>query len=139
MIIGLTSDSTSLEELRTLADWTIRPRLLSTGGVAQVTVIGGDIKEYQILLDPARMKHFGVTTGEVLDVVENLTRNSSGGILNQHGQRIHHPGHALNGRRGRNGTSRDPHRERPPHYTRTGGRRADRSQDAPAGHGIRTR
>ena len=56
MIIGLTSDSTSLEELRTLADWTIRPRLLSTGGVAQVTVIGGDIKEYQILLDPARMK-----------------------------------------------------------------------------------
>ena len=85
MIIGLTSDSTSLEELRTLADWTIRPRLLSTGGVAQVTVIGGDIKEYQILLDPARMKHFGVTTGEVLGVVENLTRNSSGGILNQHG------------------------------------------------------
>ena len=61
MIIGLTSASTSLEELRTLADWTIRPRLLSTGGVAQVTVIGGDIKEYQILLDPARMKHFGVT------------------------------------------------------------------------------
>ena len=85
MIIGLTSDSTSLEELRPLADWTIRPRLLSTGGVAQVTVIGGDIKEYQILLDPARMKHFGVTTGEVLGVVENLTRNSSGGILNQHG------------------------------------------------------
>ena len=85
MIIGLTSDSTSLEELRTLADWKIRPRLLSTGGIAQVTVIGGDIKEYQILLDPARMKHFGVTTGEVLGVVENLTRNSSGGILNQHG------------------------------------------------------
>ena len=54
-------------------------------------------------------------------------------------QRIHHPGHALDGRRGRNGTSRDPHRERPPRYARTGGRRADRSQDAPAGHGIRTR
>ena len=58
MIIGLTADSTSLLDLRTIADWTIRPRLLSTGGVAQVAVIGGDIKEYQILLDPARMKHY---------------------------------------------------------------------------------
>lgn len=55
MILGITSDSTSLQDLRTLADWVIRPRLLSTGGVAQVTVIGGEIKEYQILLDPARM------------------------------------------------------------------------------------
>lgn len=54
MIIGLTADSTSLQDLRTLADWTIRPRLLSTGGVAQVTVIGGEIKEYQILLNPER-------------------------------------------------------------------------------------
>ena len=49
MIVGLTADSTSLQDLRTLADWTIRPRLLSTGGVAQVTVLGGEIKEYQIL------------------------------------------------------------------------------------------
>ena len=57
LIIGLTSDTTSMLDLRTLADWTIRPRLLSTGGVAQVAVLGGDIKEYQVLLDPARMKH----------------------------------------------------------------------------------
>ena len=57
MIIGLTADTTSLQDLRTLADWTIRPRLLSTGGVAQVTVLGGDIKEYQILLNPEKMKH----------------------------------------------------------------------------------
>ena len=55
-------------DLRTIADWTIRPRLLSTGGVAQVAVIGGDIKEYQILLDPTRMKHYGVSLGEVLAV-----------------------------------------------------------------------
>ena len=53
MIIGLTADSTSMLDLRTLADWTIRPRLLSTGGVAQVAVLGGDVKEYQILIDPA--------------------------------------------------------------------------------------
>lgn len=81
MIIGLTSDTTSLLDLRTIADWTIRPRLLSTGGVAQVAVIGGDIKEYQILLDPARMKHYGVGLDEVLTVCRNMNRNANGGVL----------------------------------------------------------
>ena len=88
MIIGLTLDETKAAgepttqmELRTLADWTIRPRLLSTGGVAQVAVIGGDIKEYQILLDPARMKHYGVTLDEVLAVTRNMNRNANGGVL----------------------------------------------------------
>jgi len=85
MIIGLTSDSTSLLDLRTIADWTIRPRLLSTGGVAQVTVIGGDIKEYQILLDPGRMKHYRVTLDEVLAVTRNMNQNASGGILYEYG------------------------------------------------------
>lgn len=81
MILGLTADSTSLLDLRTIADWTIRPRLLSTGGVAQVAVIGGDIKEYQILLDPARMKHYGVGLNEVLDVCRDMNRNANGGVL----------------------------------------------------------
>ena len=81
MIIGLTSDSTSLLDLRTMADWTIRPRLLSTGGVAQVAVIGGDIKEYQILLEPTRMKHYGVGLDEVLAVCRNMNRNANGGVL----------------------------------------------------------
>ena len=81
MIIGLTADETSLLDLRTIADWTIRPRLLSTGGVAQVAVIGGDIKEYQILLDPARMKHYGVGLDEVLAVTRNMNRNANGGVL----------------------------------------------------------
>ena len=81
MILGLTADSTSLLDLRTIADWTIRPRLLSTGGVAQVAVIGGDIKEYQILLDPTRMKHYGVGLNEVLDVCRNMNRNANGGVL----------------------------------------------------------
>lgn len=85
MIIGLTADSTSLLDLRTIADWTIRPRLLSTGGVAQVTVIGGDIKEYQILLDPGRMKHYGVTLDEVLQVTRNMNQNASGGVLYEYG------------------------------------------------------
>ena len=66
LIVGLTADSTSMLDLRTIADWTIRPRLLSTGGVAQVAVLGGDIKEYQIQLDPERMRHYGISMGEVM-------------------------------------------------------------------------
>lgn len=85
MIIGLTSGTTSLQELRTLADWSIRPRLLSTGGVAQVTVIGGDIKEYQILLNPEKMKHYSVGMNAVLDAVQDMNRNISGGVLYEYG------------------------------------------------------
>ena len=80
MFIGLTADTTSLGNLRTLADWTIRPRLLSTGGVAQVTGMGGDVMEYQIRLHPERMRHYGVTLSEVLTATRQMNRNASGGI-----------------------------------------------------------
>ncbi|MDR0431250.1 MAG: CusA/CzcA family heavy metal efflux RND transporter [Tannerellaceae bacterium] len=85
MIIGLTSDSTSLQDLRTLADWTIRPRLLSTGGVAQVTVMGGEIKEYQILLNPEKLKHYGIGLDEVINVVTEMNQNTAGGVLYEYG------------------------------------------------------
>ena len=85
MIVALTADSTSLEELRTLADWTIRPRLLATGGVAQVSVLGGDVREYQILLDPDRMRHYCITLDELLPQIEDMNRNVSGGILYEYG------------------------------------------------------
>lgn len=85
MILGLTADSTSLRELRTLADWTIRPRLLSTGGVAQVAVIGGEMKEYQILLLPERMKYYGVGLDQVLEACRNMNRNVGGGSLYEYG------------------------------------------------------
>lgn len=55
MFVALTAEETSMQELRTIADWNIRPRLLATGGVAQVAVLGGDVREYQILLNPSRM------------------------------------------------------------------------------------
>ena len=84
LIVGLTSDSTSMIDLRTIADWTIRPRLLSTGGVAQVSVLGGDIKEYQVLIDPARMKHYGVSLDEVMAVTRNMNQNVNGGIIYEH-------------------------------------------------------
>ena len=85
LIVGLTSDSTSMLDLRTLADWTIRPRLLSTGGVAQVAVLGGDIKEYQVLVHPERMKHYGVTLGEVMEVTRGMNQNTSGGVIYEYG------------------------------------------------------
>lgn len=85
LIVGLTADSTSMLDLRTLADWTIRPRLLSTGGVAQVAVLGGDVKEYQILLHPERMKHYGVSLGEVMAVTRGMNRNTNGGVIYQYG------------------------------------------------------
>jgi heavy metal efflux pump (cobalt-zinc-cadmium) len=85
MTIALSSSTTSLQDLRTMADWNIRPRLLSTGGVAQVTVIGGDIKEYQILLDPGRMKHYGISLDETMAAVRNMNQNTSGGIIYEYG------------------------------------------------------
>ena len=85
LIIGLTADTTSMLDLRTIADWTIRPRLLSTGGVAQVAVLGGDIKEYQVLIHPAKMKHYGVTLGEVMAVTGQMNQNTNGGVIYEYG------------------------------------------------------
>lgn len=85
LIIGLTADSTSMLDLRTIADWTIRPRLLSTGGVAQVAVLGGDIKEYQILLNPTRMKHYGISLADVMNVTRLMNQNANGGVLYEYG------------------------------------------------------
>lgn len=85
LFVALTADTTSLRDLRTLADWTIRPRLLATGGVAQVAVLGGEVKEYQILLDPGKMKHYGVSLGEVMAVTSAMNRNATGGTLYEYG------------------------------------------------------
>ena len=85
LIVSLTADTTSMLDLRTLADWTIRPRLLSTGGVAQVSVLGGDIKEYQIQVDPQRMKHHNVTLKDVLESTKGMNQNTNGGVLYEYG------------------------------------------------------
>ncbi len=87
MIIGLTSsDSTvNMRDLRTLADQQIRPRLLSLGGVSQVSVIGGDAKEYQIKLCPAKMQRHGVTLMQVRDAATGMNRNVAGGVIYDYG------------------------------------------------------
>ncbi len=85
LLIAVTSDSVNQLEARTLADWNIRPRLLSTPGVANVVVIGGAYKQYQILADPSLMKHYGVTLDELLKACTGSNQNTSGGFLNNFG------------------------------------------------------
>lgn len=86
LIIGLTADSiTSQEELRTIADRQIRPRLLSLSGVSSVSVIGGDAKEYQILLHPSAMQIYNVSLQEVREAVNEMNANASGGVIYEHG------------------------------------------------------
>lgn len=85
LIVGLTADSTSLNDLRTIADRTIRPRLLALGGISEAQVIGGGVKEYQITLDPERMRQYGVTLSEVISATEGINTNVGGGVLYQYG------------------------------------------------------
>jgi len=87
MIVGLTSDKKSPMELRTMAEWNIRPRLLSVGGVAQVTTIGGEFKEYQILVHPEKLKYYEVSFNELIRTVKHMNTNAPGGFLNEYGNR----------------------------------------------------
>jgi CzcA family heavy metal efflux pump len=84
MLISVTADSTNMMELRTLADWTIRPLLLSTGGVSQVVVIGGEYKQYQVLASPQRMKQYGISLSELIRACEESSLNASGGFMNEY-------------------------------------------------------
>lgn len=81
MLISMTSTSTSPMELRSLADWVVRPRLLSVGGVSQVTIIGGEMKQYQVLVDPSRLADYGLTLKEVTEAVSASNANAGGGFL----------------------------------------------------------
>jgi CzcA family heavy metal efflux pump len=85
MLISVTSDSTSTMDLRTLADWTIRPLLLATGGVSQVVVIGGEYKQYQILASPQKMEHLGVSLDELLTAARESNQNAAGGFMYEYG------------------------------------------------------
>lgn len=84
MLISLTADTTSQMDLRTIADWTLRPRLLATGGVAQVVVVGGEYKQYQILASPQKMNYYNVSLTELLNASEQANGNSSGGFMNEY-------------------------------------------------------
>jgi CzcA family heavy metal efflux pump len=85
MLISLTSDTTSQMDLRTIADWQIRPRLLATGGVAQVVVIGGEYKQYQVLVSPQKLEQYNIDLQEVINAAAASNGNSSGGFMNEYG------------------------------------------------------
>ena len=84
MLVSVTADKTSQIDLRTIADWTIRPRLLATGGVSQVVVIGGEYKQYQILASPQKMNYYNVSLTELVKASEEANGNSSGGFMNEY-------------------------------------------------------
>jgi len=87
MIMAIESDSIGKMDLRTMADWNVAPRLLSIPGVAQVHIIGGDSKEYQILADPLKMNYAGVSLAEMISACENMNVNTSGGFINEYGNK----------------------------------------------------
>lgn len=85
MLLGIRSDSLSPMELRTLADWTIRPRIKSIGGIANVVVIGGDYKQYQVLANPEKLKYYNIGLEELFEKVKESNQNAPGGFLNEYG------------------------------------------------------
>jgi len=86
MIISVTSPKTDLMELRSIADWNLRPALLAIGGVSQVVVIGGEYKQYQIQALPQKMSSYNISLNELLEICKNINQNSSGGFLNEYYQ-----------------------------------------------------
>lgn len=85
MFIGLQATTTSMMDLRTLAEWVVKPAILATGGVSQVTIIGGDYKQYQVLADPVRMNAYDITLSDIEEAVAALGENASGGVVRQYG------------------------------------------------------
>jgi Cu/Ag efflux pump CusA len=85
IFISMQSDSTNLMDLRTIAEWQVRPVILSTGGVSQVTILGCEYKKYQVVVNPELMKNFNVSFNEIIEASKNLSNNSSGGVLREHG------------------------------------------------------
>lgn len=81
MTFAMTATKTSAMDLRTLADWTVRTRLLSVPGVTQVVVIGGDLKQYQVLVEPAKLRAYDVTLTQVFEAVQGSNINTPGGFL----------------------------------------------------------
>ena len=85
LFVGLQADTTSMMDLRTMAEWVVKPAILSTGGVSQVTIIGGDLKQYQVLVDPVKMAHYDITMHEMAEICQSMCVNSVGGVIRDFG------------------------------------------------------
>ncbi len=84
-LIGIQADSTSMMDLRTIAEWNVKPLILATGGVSQVTIIGGDYKQYQVLANPEKMKYYDVSMFELAEICTGISQNSAGSAVRQYG------------------------------------------------------
>lgn len=84
-MVSVQADSTSMMDLRTLADWTIKPLILATEGVSQVTNIGGDYKQYQVLADPQKMSYFHISMDDLAEACHSISQNSMGNVVRQYG------------------------------------------------------
>jgi len=83
--IGMQADSTNMMDLRTMAEWNVKPLILATGGVSQVTIIGGDYKQYQVLANPHKMNYYQVGMAELVETCKGISQNSTGGVVRQFG------------------------------------------------------
>lgn len=83
--VGMQADSTSMMDLRTIAEWNVKPLILATGGVSQVTIIGGDFKQYHVLANADKLKFYGISLNELVEVCQGISQNSTGGVLRQYG------------------------------------------------------
>ncbi|MDE0074382.1 MAG: efflux RND transporter permease subunit [Gammaproteobacteria bacterium] len=88
LLVGMTAPEGQLMEARTAADWTVRRRLLAVPGVSQVVPIGGEVRQYQILVDPGRMRAYGIALDEILAAAEASNRNVSGGVYRSGGREV---------------------------------------------------
>ena len=86
--VGLTSDKRSLMEIRTFADWTLRPRLLAVPGVAKIVVFGGEVRQLQIQVRPDRLLQFGISIDDVLDSARRATGVRGAGFVDTPNQRV---------------------------------------------------
>jgi len=85
MLVGMRSETgaTSPMEIRTLADWVVRQRLLSIPGIAQIIPIGGEVKQYQVLVSPSRLSAFGLSYDDLSKALAGFAKNTTGGFLEQ--------------------------------------------------------
>ncbi|QQS31102.1 MAG: efflux RND transporter permease subunit [Sphingobacteriales bacterium] len=88
MMVGISADSTSPSELRTLADFTIRRRLMSIKGISQVIAIGGERLQYQVLISSAKLKQFNLSIDDIDKALTLTNQNSTGGFFNQYGSEV---------------------------------------------------
>ena len=84
MLISVTASTTPIMNVRTIADWNIRPLLLSLGGVSQVVVIGGEFKQFQILASPQKMNFYNISLNDLLKASQESNKNAAGGFMNEY-------------------------------------------------------